>query len=111
MPKLTKRCTRCGGDKPLEEFRKQEGKLMGVRYQCKACQDEIEAARYKLNVLKDKFPDYEKYKVIFQREHIGAGKFRLLGDCPLCGADLLIDCSPHLDIKQQCVECTHVVIV
>jgi hypothetical protein len=106
---LTKVCSVCGRDKPLSEFRKQEGKKFGVRYQCKLCQDDIETARHKLKALKAKFPDYEKYKVVLSRDDVDFGKYRLLGDCPLCGADLLIELTPSLELKEQCVECNHLI--
>jgi ribosomal protein L44E len=46
---VTKQCTACGEDKPLTEFRKQSGKKLGLRYQCKTCQDDKEKDRYGKN--------------------------------------------------------------
>lgn len=116
--KTTKQCTNCGKDKDLSEFRQQAGKPMGIRYQCKQCQNEAESNRYirnrnkrleqvkankRLQKLLKEFPDYLQYKVV-ERDPLTHGKFRLLGECPMCGGDMLL-----LRDKQAfsaiCVEC------
>lgn len=43
---FTKRCTKCGVDKPLTAYGKQKGGRYGLHPRCKACRQAAERARY-----------------------------------------------------------------
>jgi hypothetical protein len=43
---VTKRCTKCGVDKPLTAYGKQKGGRYGLHPRCKACRQAAERARY-----------------------------------------------------------------
>lgn len=41
MEKKTKKCSKCGEEKPLEEFYRHKSKKYGVRSECKLCSDKM----------------------------------------------------------------------
>jgi hypothetical protein len=46
---MTKPCTTCKKEKPLDQFRKQAGKPLGLKYTCRECDDKRAKERYEKN--------------------------------------------------------------
>lgn len=46
---VTKKCTKCGEEKPLAQFSKQNGTKDGLKYSCKICNSKIAKDRYSVH--------------------------------------------------------------
>lgn len=72
---VTKKCTKCGKEKPLSEFNKNKTTKDGHRFQCRECQKESGVLYRKRNVEKGKiyrkkyYQDHKEERADYQRRN------------------------------------------